>query len=121
MIDAMFVLDVFFLMIRRPPRSTRTDTLCPYTTLFRSNRNGGSLEEHADKRHTRSAIGDAISTLGVEQPAADHAAARRSSRSQISTSADTRSRIIASSCVGPGVKRSRLVPRGTVEIGRAHV
>src|SRR3546814_3377862 len=25
----------FFLMIRRPPRSTRTDTLFPYTTLFR--------------------------------------------------------------------------------------
>src|SRR3546814_11874657 len=30
--DVMF----FFLMIRRPPRSTRTDTLFPYTTLFRS-------------------------------------------------------------------------------------
>src|SRR3546814_18258909 len=28
----------FFLMIRRPPRSTRTDTLFPYTTLFRSSR-----------------------------------------------------------------------------------
>src|SRR3546814_16604994 len=28
----------FFLMIRLPPRSTRTDTLCPYTTLFRSPR-----------------------------------------------------------------------------------
>src|SRR3546814_5534634 len=27
---------VFFLLIRRPPRSTRTDTLFPYTTLFRS-------------------------------------------------------------------------------------
>src|SRR3546814_17773931 len=27
---------VFFLMILRPPRSTRTDTLFPYTTLFRS-------------------------------------------------------------------------------------
>src|SRR3546814_20359778 len=27
---------IFFLMIRRPPRSTRTDTLLPYTTLFRS-------------------------------------------------------------------------------------
>src|SRR3546814_16528169 len=26
----------FFLMIRRPPRSTRTDSLFPYTTLFRS-------------------------------------------------------------------------------------
>src|SRR3546814_12934412 len=30
------VLFFFFLMIRRPPRSTRTDTLVPYTTLFRS-------------------------------------------------------------------------------------
>src|SRR3546814_3617263 len=28
---------VLFLMIRRPPRSTRTDTRFPYTTLFRSN------------------------------------------------------------------------------------
>src|SRR3546814_14916701 len=27
---------VFFLRIRRPPRSTRTDTLFPYTTLFRA-------------------------------------------------------------------------------------
>src|SRR3546814_5609758 len=27
---------LFFLRIRQPPRSTRTDTLCPYTTLFRS-------------------------------------------------------------------------------------
>src|SRR3546814_3412524 len=27
---------IFFLMRRRPPRSTRTDTLFPYTTLFRS-------------------------------------------------------------------------------------
>src|SRR3546814_10034348 len=33
----LFSLSVFFfLMIRRPPRSTRTDTLFPYTTLFRS-------------------------------------------------------------------------------------
>src|SRR3546814_12746152 len=31
-----FVFFLFFLMIRRPPRSTRTDTLFPYTTLFRS-------------------------------------------------------------------------------------
>src|SRR3546814_11905294 len=33
-----FFIFVFFLMIRRPPRSTRTDTLFPYTTLFRSAR-----------------------------------------------------------------------------------
>src|SRR3546814_20570308 len=33
----MFVIFLcFFFMIRRPPRSTRTDTLFPYTTLFRS-------------------------------------------------------------------------------------
>src|SRR3546814_2578840 len=32
----LLFLYVFFLMIRRPPRSTRTDTLFPYTTLFRS-------------------------------------------------------------------------------------
>src|SRR3546814_21009883 len=31
-----FCCFLFFLMIRRPPRSTRTDTLFPYTTLFRS-------------------------------------------------------------------------------------
>src|SRR3546814_10427064 len=35
---------VFFLMIRRPPRSTRTDTLFPYTTLFRSIRDESSRE-----------------------------------------------------------------------------
>src|SRR3546814_1165753 len=34
--DVLFVHSFFFLMIRRPPRSTRTDTLFPYTTLFRS-------------------------------------------------------------------------------------
>src|SRR3546814_12457556 len=34
-VSIIFVF-VFFLMIRRPPRSTRTDTLFPYTTLFRS-------------------------------------------------------------------------------------
>src|SRR3546814_11082622 len=32
----LFFSFFFFLMIRRPPRSTRTDTLFPYTTLFRS-------------------------------------------------------------------------------------
>src|SRR3546814_13647697 len=39
MISLLFVFNsffVFFLIIRRPPRSTRTDTLFPYTTLVRS-------------------------------------------------------------------------------------
>src|SRR3546814_16176288 len=33
-------------MIRRPPRSTRTDTLFPYTTLFRSQRNAATEQFH---------------------------------------------------------------------------
>src|SRR3546814_18518743 len=37
----------FFVMIRRPPRSTRTDTLFPYTTLFRS-RGKSLIEDHFD-------------------------------------------------------------------------
>src|SRR3546814_2164794 len=53
-------------MIRRPPRSTRTDTLFPYTTLFRSsnnkglNRKGGGLAAKAltekDKKDIKTAI-----------------------------------------------------------------
>src|SRR3546814_19217653 len=39
----------FFLMIRRPPRSTRTDTLFPYTTLFRS-RNGCGTTRFQQRR-----------------------------------------------------------------------
>src|SRR3546814_2230918 len=45
---------VVFLMIRRPPRSTRTDTLFPYTTLFRSlpgdaqGRGDGGLQPERD-------------------------------------------------------------------------
>src|SRR3546814_7653417 len=34
--DTNIICFFIFLMIRRPPRSTRTDTLFPYTTLFRS-------------------------------------------------------------------------------------
>src|SRR3546814_13690025 len=35
----------FFLMLRRPPRSTRTDTLFPYTTLFRSHAADGIADQ----------------------------------------------------------------------------
>src|SRR3546814_19584689 len=45
----------FFLMIRRPPRSTRTYTLFPYTTLFRSRRgfDEGDLPAGCPSRHFR--------------------------------------------------------------------
>src|SRR3546814_14159209 len=45
-------------MIRRPPRSTRTDTLFPYTTLFRSNPPGSWLGN----------IRDAVHILDARQP-----------------------------------------------------
>src|SRR3546814_3120715 len=37
-------------MIRRPPRSTRTDTLFPYTTLFRSNQEKAKEKEKAQTK-----------------------------------------------------------------------
>src|SRR3546814_2453152 len=45
----------FFLMIRRPPSSTRTDTLFPYTTLFRSTRarEGERCPEQGSRRARR--------------------------------------------------------------------
>src|SRR3546814_16905042 len=51
----------FFLMIRRPPRSTRTDTLFPYTTLFRSgpspSRRGHAQYQSANWAGGRAVIG----------------------------------------------------------------
>src|SRR3546814_17729005 len=53
-------------MIRRPPRSTRTDTLFPYTTLFRSSRPAASVA--ADHRRAR---------RGAARPFADRLALNR--------------------------------------------
>src|SRR3546814_5482958 len=44
---------LFFLMIRRPPRSTRTDTLFPYTTLFRSHSDGCGCWLHLQAPESR--------------------------------------------------------------------
>src|SRR3546814_19146614 len=43
----------FFLMIRRPPRSTRTDTLFPYTTLFRSRAPAGNTGALAGRQRVQ--------------------------------------------------------------------
>src|SRR3546814_14000615 len=48
----MFCCYVFFLMIRRPPRSTLTDPLFPYATLFRSLAKAKTvLTEHLAQLH----------------------------------------------------------------------
>src|SRR3546814_19970168 len=51
-LSSLFAVFIFFLMIRRPPRSTRTDTLFPYTTLFRSPRPIRDPSETSLKRLT---------------------------------------------------------------------
>src|SRR3546814_15530426 len=52
-------------MIRRPPRSTRTDTLFPYTTLFRSWPAAFSLETWAGQAPEAAAIAGTTLTTGV--------------------------------------------------------
>src|SRR3546814_5570134 len=80
----------FFLMIRRPPRSTRTDTLFPYTTLFRSNsshlpspswgRDQAKLERGAKRAPLNQ--GSGTSMRGVSYVPID-ACRHRSSRSRV--------------------------------------
>src|SRR3546814_4303560 len=52
----------FFLMIRRPPRSTRTDTLFPYTTLFRS------IENSPTSRDREAGYSQQLLQPGKEKP-----------------------------------------------------
>src|SRR3546814_15609935 len=47
----------FFLRIRQPPRSTRTDTLVPYPTLFRSGRQPGFGQHRVALQRRHAAIG----------------------------------------------------------------
>src|SRR3546814_9248881 len=73
-------------MIRRPPRSTRTDTLFPYTTLFRSGDAGGGRIAHVAEHHRlhvdgrAPGVGDvvdaAIDLRALRLPRAEHSADR---------------------------------------------
>src|SRR3546814_17350684 len=63
---------VFVLRIRRPPRSTRTDTLFPYTTLFRSDVADGCVDHGTDAR------------VGADRERADVAAARHETVERLS-------------------------------------
>src|SRR3546814_20425713 len=64
-------------MIRRPPRSTRTDTLFPYTTLFRSVQHAGIVglvDEGADLAQNRLRTADKIFVAHFEEIVAEHRA-----------------------------------------------
>src|SRR3546814_20017380 len=67
-------------MIRRPPRSTRTDTLFPYTTLFRSHlveaHAGRAGAQHADDDLDRARDRATLDEADAEQPEIGVAARR---------------------------------------------
>src|SRR3546814_18051678 len=63
LIVMVVLTSLFFLMIRRPPRSTRTDTLFPYTTLFRSPALGGGDRQRQQQQPCAEADGD-VGALG---------------------------------------------------------
>src|SRR3546814_13161851 len=58
---------IFFLMIRRPPRSTRTDTLFPYTTLFRSGADAHIEQDLRRQLILRGKVGGEIAGRDVER------------------------------------------------------
>src|SRR3546814_14430341 len=79
----------FFLMIRRPPRSTRTYTLFPYTTLFRSRGAGrASVEvDHAQLvQRPRHAVARCVADLLVVEREAD----RRFDQAQVGAAVEAR-------------------------------
>src|SRR3546814_13284895 len=93
----------FLLMIRRPPRSTRTDTLVPYTTLFRS---AGSAADRAAAPAAEDA-GNGVSCRG------------RRERRQPPRKLETARSAITPQAFSPATCFS--LPRSSDEIGRAHV
>src|SRR3546814_16971308 len=119
-----------FLMIRRPPRATRTDTLFPYTTLFRSEAARTLARQHRAKCTV--IVGDAL--LKRNYPAV-HAVGRASSEEPRLIDLRWGSRGPKVTLVGKGVcfdsggldlkpaSGMKLMKKdmGGAEIGRAHV
>src|SRR3546814_2560522 len=63
-------------MLRRPPRSTRTDTLFPYTTLFRSAHGGGGLKRAAIEAQSARPSAQIAIVRDTERTAVNRSAAR---------------------------------------------
>src|SRR3546814_10003072 len=96
-------------MIRRPPRSTRTDTLFPYTTLFRSQRCDDGLA-HRDQGRVAEASQRHLSTRPVGLARRLRVDAARPPDARCADAAARRER-----------PRRRELARGPGQIGRAHV
>src|SRR3546814_12942371 len=119
-------MSFFFLMIRRPPRSTRTDTRLPDTTLFRSplademgvDRRGGEHHRDPNPAGTDMLVGQeqfaapgANRILGLAADAGDRVAQRRGIAARGESAVD----------IGDRIAEIGAQPVPVVEIGRAHV
>src|SRR3546814_11622438 len=115
-------------MIRRPPRSTRTDTLFPYTTLFRSHLREAARQLGEDARHDdqRNAVADAAAgDLFAEPHQEERAADDRDHGADPEHHAGIDDRGDALRCTerfkpdGDEIAMDRGQRDGAVEIGRA--
>src|SRR3546814_5647389 len=112
-------------MIRRPPRSTRTDTLLPYTTLFRS----GWKTILSTFSRVRAGSAGTVAAVRLDEPrrlrslvergAASAGSATPSAASAV-IMASARSSIVALGAQTPSGAAQEKSPR-TFQIGRAHV
>src|SRR3546814_7716468 len=110
----------FFLMIRRPPISTRTDTLFPYTTLFRSHLRGPGTHTPRSRRGGRHPV---RRRRRLHAPRPQDQAALSHGRARTLWTTGTGARAPAAAGRRPALARRhpRLCNRRGVEIGRAHV
>src|SRR3546814_12731732 len=112
-------------MIRRPPRSTRTDTLFPYTTLFRSPRRSASSRPHPRavpvKTGDKLMLADVQSSYGLARPfqgvgnfETEH---QRNLVREVCAAVQTGRLIVVSGLVGSG--KTHLLRRIEAELARA--
>src|SRR3546814_15460071 len=97
-------------MIRRPPRSTRTDTLVPYTTLFRSvYPGGGGLKKLIEAGYVTEAptLGELARKIGVDPAGLERTVAKMNQYSALG--------------VDPEFGKGNEEIDREIEIGRAHV
>src|SRR3546814_18889935 len=116
------MLYFFCLMIRRPPRSTRTDTLFPYTTLFRSD---GQQERACADRSTPDGLSASASADGYSSHPARITAmnipirrARRQDGTGASTFRSEKIRRLRVALERAGADRCRALEQAAVRPGR---
>src|SRR3546814_13946443 len=92
MICSLIILFFFFLLIRLPPRSTRTDTLFPYTTLVRSGRDAPRRADYRARRREPRQSPELRARVTRAEPA--HGGRAQHGRSRDPRRADARCRAV---------------------------